>query len=336
MNSDPHVHTPRRGRLLGLAAAALLALLGPALAQGPDQDAPPATQAAVDADPVLLRLGSTVERLSDIEWRFGVAMRSFAAGQGMAYTPDLAEQLSGLMPRYLEQRGTELVLLREAGVRGLAPDEDSVAQTLETLRASVAEDQYEAALEDAGFTTEERLVTIIREADLITQVLEALQSEAEPTEHEVRVRYLADVRRYTQPEQFCARHILVEEAELAEEIVARVAAGDDFAALAAEHGTDGTAQRGGDLGCFQRGMMVAPFEEAVVGAEVGAVTGPVETQFGYHAVLVYDHLPATVVPYEEVRDAVAASVASDAASAAMQGLLRGSGLVTFPERLAGL
>ncbi len=302
-------------------------------AQPPDDEGQAAGPAATDEDPVLLRLGDTEERLSDVAWRFDVAMRSFAAGQGVPYTEDLAFRLRGLLPQYIEQRGTELVLLREAQRRGLAPDEESVQQTLDRLRSSVAAEDYETALAGAGFPSEDDLVTLIREADLIGQVVQAIQDETQPTDEEVRVRYLADIDRYTQPETFCARHILVADEALAQELVDRVRAGEDFATLASEHGTDATAGRGGDLGCFQRGTMVAPFEEAVVSAEVGAVTGPVETQFGYHALLVYDHRPATVLPLEDVREDVAESVAADAASAVVQGLVRGSGLVTYPERV---
>ncbi len=343
MKTFPSIDRWHRALLLGLVAALTLSVPLAFAQGGAEAEEPQTTQTAEpDAasapgtpqdDPVLVRLGDRVERLSDIEWRFEVAMRSFAAGQGVPYTEEIATQLRGLFPNYLEQRGTELVLLREADNRGLTPDEASVEQTLEGLRASVPEEEYETALADAGFPAEANLVTIIREADLITQVLEALRAEAVPSDEEVRVRYLADISSYTEPETFCARHILVEDEALATELVDRVRAGEEFATLAAEHGTDGTAANGGDLGCFQRGMMVAAFEEAVVTAEVGEVAGPVQTQFGYHALIVYDHRPQQVRPFDEVRDTVTASVSADAANAAMQGLLRGSGLVTYPERL---
>src|SRR5690606_23955508 len=58
--------------------------------------------------------------------------------------------------------------------------------------------------------------------------------------------------------------------------------------------------------------------------------------FGFHAVLVYERQPASVRPFEEVREAVAESIANDTANATMQGLFRGSGLVTYPDRPEGL
>lgn len=97
-----------------------------------------------------------------------------------------------------------------------------------------------------------------------------------------------------------AQHILIraqegdEEARAAareelNQIRQRVQGGEDFGAVARETSDDpGSAVRGGDLGYFGRGAMVAPFEEAAFGARVGALVGPVETQYGYHLIRVTD------------------------------------------------
>src|SRR5690606_19542342 len=119
---------PRAG--LALLALALLASL--ALAQ----DEPHVeTAPAVDTNPVLLQVGASVERLSDVQWRFDVAVRSYLSGQGMPYTPETAAQLRGLMPNYLEQRASEVVLLREAARRQLEPDQASIDATLERIKS---------------------------------------------------------------------------------------------------------------------------------------------------------------------------------------------------------
>lgn len=287
-----------------------------------------------DPDPVLLQLGSTVERLSDISWRFDVAVRSYLAGQGVPYSAETAARLHGLMPTYLEQRASEVVLLREAARRGLLADQATIDATLERIRGTVQEgEDYATALAQAGFASEEHLVTLIRESDLISQVVSAIADEVEPTDEQVRVRYRAEIAQFTVPESFCARHILVADEALAAGIVADVRAGADFAALAAEHGTDATASRGGDLGCFGRGQMVAPFEEAVAAAAVGEVTGPVQTQFGYHAILVYERDPARVLPLADVEDEVREQVRGTLVDAQIDGLLRGAAALTFPERI---
>ena len=114
-----------------------------------------------------------------------------------------------------------------------------------------------------------------------------------------------------------ASHILVESRDLADEIKAEIEGGADFAELAAEHGSDGTAERGGDLGWFDRGMMVAPFAEAAFAAEEGALVGPVQTQFGWHVIRVTGSREKAVPPFEEVRGELAQSLAREAADAAV-------------------
>ncbi|TKJ41683.1 hypothetical protein CEE37_03705 [candidate division LCP-89 bacterium B3_LCP] len=76
--------------------------------------------------------------------------------------------------------------------------------------------------------------------------------------------------------------------ELADEIVARIDEGDDFAELAKEFSEDVTSEKGGDLGFFARGQMVPEFEEAAFSTKVGEVKGPVMSQFGYHIIKVTD------------------------------------------------
>ena len=99
-------------------------------------------------------------------------------------------------------------------------------------------------------------------------------------------------------EQTKTRHILLmpneirnseETRELAETLRQRVFEGEPFADLAAEYSEDfGNSLRGGDLGWVMPGQMVAPFEDQMEATEVGEVSPPVETQFGWHIILVED------------------------------------------------
>jgi hypothetical protein len=76
---------------------------------------------------------------------------------------------------------------------------------------------------------------------------------------------------------------------LANELRARILAGEDFAALAQAYSDDtGSAVNGGDLGWFGKGRMVAPFEEAAFSLPVGEVSEPVKTDFGYHLIEVLE------------------------------------------------
>jgi peptidyl-prolyl cis-trans isomerase C len=101
---------------------------------------------------------------------------------------------------------------------------------------------------------------------------------------------LAERTKATDPEieAYFAKHPEIDPKQTkakAEEVLAKLRAGGDFAALAKEFSADtGNKDKGGDLGWFGRGMMVKPFEEAAFALKPGELSGVVETQFGYHII----------------------------------------------------
>ncbi len=88
--------------------------------------------------------------------------------------------------------------------------------------------------------------------------------------------------------EFNASHILVETEEEADALITALNDGADFAELAKEKSTGPSGPNGGELGWFGLGMMVPPFEEAVVAMEVGDISGTVQTQFGWHVLILND------------------------------------------------
>ena len=99
-----------------------------------------------------------------------------------------------------------------------------------------------------------------------------------------------------------ASHILVETEEEAAALITRLNAGEEFAALAQEASSDSSAASGGQLGWFESGMMVPDFEAAVVALEVGAVSAPVQTQFGWHVVKLNETRLREIATLEQVAD----------------------------------
>ena len=81
-----------------------------------------------------------------------------------------------------------------------------------------------------------------------------------------------------------ARHILVETDALCLQLKAEIEAGADFAEIARRRSSCPARMRGGDLGAFRQGEMVAEFDQAVFTGELNRLLGPVKTQFGYHLI----------------------------------------------------
>lgn len=105
--------------------------------------------------------------------------------------------------------------------------------------------------------------------------------------------------------EFSASHILVDTEEEATEIIADLKAGADFAETAAAKSTGPSAPSGGRLGWFGIGSMVKPFEDAVVTMEIGAISTPVKTQFGWHVIKLDDARTTQAPSFEEERAALA-------------------------------
>ena len=83
-----------------------------------------------------------------------------------------------------------------------------------------------------------------------------------------------------------ARHILVDQEDACKDLISRIEGGEDFADLAKEFSSCPSGAKGGELGTFSPGQMVPEFDTACFQGEVGAVQGPIQTQFGYHVVQV--------------------------------------------------
>ncbi|HET8945809.1 MAG TPA: peptidyl-prolyl cis-trans isomerase [Candidatus Polarisedimenticolia bacterium] len=134
---------------------------------------------------------------------------------------------------------------------------------------------------------------------------------------EVKAAYDRDLpTRWSAKEQRRASHILFKVAAdakpadaakieaKAKDVLKRVKAGEDFAALAKKFSEDSTAANGGDLNFFGRGQMVKEFEEAAFALPVGGTSDLVKTTYGWHIIKVTDTRPGRTTPFEEVRDRI--------------------------------
>ncbi len=128
---------------------------------------------------------------------------------------------------------------------------------------------------------------------------------------EARRYYEANRAQFTIEERISASHILLATREEAETAAARLRDGADFAALAQEVSRDErTRDRGGRLFVVFRGRLNPELEQAAFAATPGVVTGIVQDADGFHLLLVHDHVPATVKPFDAVEAGVRAKVVS--------------------------
>lgn len=124
--------------------------------------------------------------------------------------------------------------------------------------------------------------------------------------------------------EYNASHILVDTREEALDIVAELEGGADFAELAKEKSTGPSGPRGGELGWFGPGAMVAPFEEAMIALEVGSVSEPVETQFGWHVIRLNETRQTDTPSLDEVRGELADQIQRTAIEARVEELTEGA------------
>jgi peptidyl-prolyl cis-trans isomerase C len=121
---------------------------------------------------------------------------------------------------------------------------------------------------------------------------------------------------YSGPEtEYRASHILVETEEAAKDLIAKLGDGAEFIDLAKEFSTGPSGPGGGDLGWFGEGTMVEPFFEAVKALDVGAVSDPVQTQFGWHVIQLNETRDAEVPPLDELKDSIADTLRAEALDA---------------------
>ncbi|MFN3993242.1 MAG: peptidylprolyl isomerase [Tabrizicola flagellatus] len=152
--------------------------------------------------------------------------------------------------------------------------------------------------------------------------IEAIVKDA-VTDAALQAAYDARFKDAKPQSEYNAAHILVATEEEAKAIKAELDAGGDFAEIAKAKSTDtGSGANGGDLGWFGLGMMVKPFEDAVVAAKVGEVAGPIKTDFGWHLILVKETRVAEKPTLDQLRDELATEVENAAINARIEDLTK--------------
>jgi peptidyl-prolyl cis-trans isomerase C len=227
------------------------------------------------------------------------------------------EQVQQMRASLLDQMIEKAILVAAALASGQELDEAALEAEVESVRSQFGDKEtYLAAIAQYGYT-DESLRQEISDALLIQQYLEnVVLSALEISDDEVEAFYNENPSYFETPETVTASHILIlldedaDESQRAEaerkinEVAQLLADGADFAETAMEYSEGPSAPSGGDLGEFQRGQMVAPFEEAAFALEVGEISDVVETQFGLHLIYVRSKTEAGTMDLETVGESI--------------------------------
>lgn len=132
------------------------------------------------------------------------------------------------------------------------------------------------------------------------------------TDDEISTYFEDNKDTFAQAEQVEASHILVEDEKTAKKVAKELAAGGDFAKLAAEYSTDTeTADNGGSLGYFGKGDMVKEFEDVAFGLDINKVSDPVKTEYGYHIIKVTGKKEAKKANLEDSKEVIKETLLSE-------------------------
>jgi foldase protein PrsA len=179
-------------------------------------------------------------------------------------------------------------------------DEEVEKELDELITQYGGEDTFNQTLASSGLTMED----VEEDVKVNLQIEKLLESKIEITEEEMQTYFDENKDSFAQTKQVKASHILVEDEETAKEVKEKLDAGEDFAELAKEYSTDGSAESGGDLGFFGEGSMVAEFEEAAFSMKVDEISDPVKTEYGYHIIKVTDIQEAAEANFEKSKEEI--------------------------------
>ena len=140
---------------------------------------------------------------------------------------------------------------------------------------------------------------------LVNYAVGKVVSGVRVTDDEAKQYFEEHAEQFMGEEQVSASHILVDSEDKANELLAKINAGEiTFEDAARENSSCPSSQRGGSLGEFGHGQMVPEFDQACFAMEVGAISEPVKTQFGYHIIRLDAKNEAKPIPYEDIAEQI--------------------------------
>ena len=220
----------------------------------------------------------------------------------------------------LEGMIVEKLLLQEAESQGISVSSGELDRLLSEALVSngMTEENLENNLKSNNMTLkqfkEQFKNTIIMNRLLNSTVLKDITV----SEDEVENYYVENMESFKIPEAVKASHILVNSSSEAEQLRSRLLKGEGFAELAEEHSSCPSSAKGGDLGWFQRKMMIKEFEDAAFALEIGDLSDVVETKFGYHIILLTNRSYESTQTFDAAKAKIEQTIFSQKQAAAVE------------------
>lgn len=198
----------------------------------------------------------------------------------------------------MENMILELLLIDAAEKDGFSMSDEELKKELDVYKGYFNTDEEYKTFLETNEMTEVYLTEAIKKEYIINQYLQKNIENAAPTDEELKKVY-EDTK---MGQQVRASHILVNTEDEANTVKDRLNKGENFEDVAKEASIDGSKDNGGDLDFFSYGSMVKEFSEAAFSMNVGDVSDPVKSQFGYHIIKVTDKKTDDTVTFENSKD----------------------------------
>ncbi|MDB2160979.1 peptidylprolyl isomerase [Clostridium butyricum] len=244
-------------------------------------------------------------------------------GDDYANNEKIKDQLKQMKVQYLNAMVNEKLMLKNAESVGVTPTDDELNEysdkQIEQLKQAYPDDaQLQQVLEANGFT-EDSYKDYAKKQYKLQKVQEAITADVEVTDDDAKAYYDENKdSQYTVGAGANAAHILIAEkgsdgnidfdASLAKanEVKAKLDAGADFAQLASEYGTDGTKDKGGDLGfvAYNQANYDQDFLAGFKQLSEGQISDPIKSQFGYHIIKATGIKDEVVTPFDDVKEQI--------------------------------
>ena len=250
-----------------------------------------------------------------------LALAAPARAQDAAAAPDASVVLATV-------NGTDITLGHMIALRGRLPQEYQDLPDDVLYQGMLDQLIQQQALADAAERTTSVTLGLENEGRAYVAGREIARLSAMPVDEDaVRAAYDEAYGATPVEPEYNARHILVATEEEALLIVEEIEGGADFAAVAQERSTGPSGPSGGSLGWFGPGMMVPAFETAVAALEPGEVSGPVQTEFGWHVIRLDEKRDKEKPALEQIRPQIEAQIREAAVAAEIERLTAAADVV---------